>query len=366
MHVFGVFCQIRDDNLIADQHDHSRSDRFSLMARRRRNHRSRINVWFAVASSLVVCGAIALIWMTVRGSQGDSISDLRDSDQTPTDSLSSENLSSLSAQLLAGPDDEIVADDVLASSQNAGLRKRTEIADAAAEAVARSQEEKSEPAVTQTSEGLIGFGNQSQAQGEVSVFNLSNTMDLRVGQGSQDSFGNGFSSTFQETTGRSVSKLQVSDIQHEYQQWAPRLMAGKLPRQFGDWRIVKTELVSLDRFGTPRVFIGDDLPTIDQLKSVQVRTRTPTEQEFAVIKKIEAAGEREIMIVKTDGEVLGRRAAPRTLVVSAEASFAVTPIVAQESCLKCHDSEVGELLGAFAFTLKNPNEPAAAGDQKQD
>jgi len=46
----------------------------------------------------------------------------------------------------------------------------------------------------------------------------------------------------------------------------------------------------------------------------------------------------------------------------------LAPIAATEKCLKCHDVEVGDTLGAFAYTLipKSPSENTNAEQDADD
>ncbi len=98
------------------------------------------------------------------------------------------------------------------------------------------------------------------------------------------------------------------------------------------WTIERLELVSLLKFDTPRVYVLDHLPWMDQLNSDNVPTRALDEFENGVLAKLWTD---EDVVVKQDGDHYRMLGSLR----------------AGKQCLDCHSAQRGELLGAFSYAI---------------
>src|SRR5262245_31755132 len=126
--------------------------------------------------------------------------------------------------------------------------------------------------------------------------------------------------------------------------WAPehKRVAGFRPHRMKDlpqqreldesnWKVLRVELVSLLKADTPGVYLSRHLPRMDELRDA--RTRPLDEFERDALPSLQV-GE-DLVSARSNGHlrVLGS-------------------IRAGESCLKCHDAQRGDLLGAFTYALK--------------
>lgn len=102
----------------------------------------------------------------------------------------------------------------------------------------------------------------------------------------------------------------------------------RFPVELTDWTVTKLELVSLLKFDSPRVYISEDLPAMDQLRDAPTRTLDIFEEESL-----------ESLRLGNDMEVLR----------SGEEMRSFGSLRASSACLKCHEVERGELLGAFSY-----------------
>jgi hypothetical protein len=98
-----------------------------------------------------------------------------------------------------------------------------------------------------------------------------------------------------------------------------------------EWAVRKVELVSLLKYDEPRVYVTADLPRMDRLSDVQVRSLTAFEQR--ALRELDA-GE----------DIVNQPALNRVEMLGA--------IRAAQQCLKCHQVERGDLLGAFSYVLE--------------
>ncbi len=98
------------------------------------------------------------------------------------------------------------------------------------------------------------------------------------------------------------------------------------------WTIERLELVSLLKFDTPRVYVLDHLPRMDQLSGDKVPTRELDDFEADALKQIST--EKDVVISHQGNEyrMLGS-------------------LRAANQCLQCHTARHGELLGAFSYSL---------------
>ncbi len=100
------------------------------------------------------------------------------------------------------------------------------------------------------------------------------------------------------------------------------------------WTIVRLELVSLLKFDTPRVYVLDHLPRMDQLSSDNAPTRPLDAFESEALAKLRHD---EDVVVKSAGDDYRMLGSLR----------------AAKQCLDCHSVQRGELLGAFSYSLRH-------------
>ncbi len=102
------------------------------------------------------------------------------------------------------------------------------------------------------------------------------------------------------------------------------------------WTITRLQLVSLLKSGGPKVYISDNLPTMEELRKDEiVRTRELDEFEAAALKRLRGGEE----VVVNNG--------PRDIHMFGS-------LRATNTCLGCHTVEKDELLGAFTYRLSLP------------
>ena len=103
-----------------------------------------------------------------------------------------------------------------------------------------------------------------------------------------------------------------------------------LTGRFASWAIVQLELVSILRHSTPRAYISQNLPNLDELK--QAPTRSLTQFETDALARL--MNERDLLIHEKGNEI--------QMLGSLRASY---------ECLKCHSVRSGALLGALSYRL---------------
>jgi hypothetical protein len=99
------------------------------------------------------------------------------------------------------------------------------------------------------------------------------------------------------------------------------------------WTIERLELVSLLRFGEPRVYVLDHLPRMDQLSSDNVPTRSLDSFESKSLAQLWADEDVVVSHERNEYRMLGSLRAAR-------------------QCLECHSVQRGELLGTFSYSLR--------------
>ena len=105
------------------------------------------------------------------------------------------------------------------------------------------------------------------------------------------------------------------------------------------WRIEHVQLVGILTQDQPLVYLTDKMPSMDQIR--QGKTRGLDFFEEVALPEL-AKGEDLYIVRKNDTlRMLGA-------------------IRATKTCQKCHDAEIGDLLGAFSYTLRPA--PIAAKD----
>jgi hypothetical protein len=97
------------------------------------------------------------------------------------------------------------------------------------------------------------------------------------------------------------------------------------------WKVARLELVSLLKQETPRVYLSENLPRMDELSSV--KTRAVTAFETAGLEKLVAGDDLHTASTPNRIEMLGS-------------------LRASKQCMQCHEVPHGTLLGAFTYELR--------------
>lgn len=97
------------------------------------------------------------------------------------------------------------------------------------------------------------------------------------------------------------------------------------------------QLVSVNRFDQPRVYVLDHLPRMDQLTGDDVPTRELTEFERRALEQF-------------------RRGKPIVTEANSDGFRMVGPIRAVATCIECHAVDRGDILGAFTYHFRNIKE----------
>jgi hypothetical protein len=129
--------------------------------------------------------------------------------------------------------------------------------------------------------------------------------------------------------------VYVRDRQH---------VAGLLPHHFRQmppwipnsvdevkWRIERLELVSLLRFGEPRVYVSENLPRMDELQEAATRSLDDFERG-----RLDRLRQGEDIVVRSTTKEIRMLGALRAV----------------RQCVVCHSVRRGELLGAFSYRLR--------------
>ena len=97
------------------------------------------------------------------------------------------------------------------------------------------------------------------------------------------------------------------------------------------WQIRRLELVSLLKHAEPAVYLSEHLPRMDELK--KARTRPLGKFEAQALQSLQ------------EGEDLVAEASTNRIVLMGS-------LRASKQCLKCHEQQLGTLLGAFSYELQ--------------
>ncbi len=112
-----------------------------------------------------------------------------------------------------------------------------------------------------------------------------------------------------------------------------------------EWRLVRLELVSLLRHDSPRVYVSDTLPTMDELEEIPHRDLG----DFEVTALAQLRFQKDLVAEEQEDRIVMLGA-----------------LRANSDCLQCHSGERGRLLGAFSYELiklnENSKEKAATKD----
>ena len=115
---------------------------------------------------------------------------------------------------------------------------------------------------------------------------------------------------------------------HRFTQLPEVLVPDKQPEL---WKIQRVELVSLLKFDEPAVYLSTNLPRMDELRDAKTRPLNAFEKE--ALKGLRGTDELSFHQSGEEMQIVGA-------------------IRALTQCLKCHDVERGELLGAFSYRLR--------------
>jgi hypothetical protein len=118
-------------------------------------------------------------------------------------------------------------------------------------------------------------------------------------------------------------------------------VAGFLPHRFSKlprtdekpnpWDVVRLELVSVLKSDEPGVYVSEYLPRMDELKDAKRRPLDAFEK--TALQQLQEGEELRVSVAGDQMRMLGS-------------------IRALKQCLKCHQVERGELLGAFSYVLR--------------
>jgi len=102
------------------------------------------------------------------------------------------------------------------------------------------------------------------------------------------------------------------------------------------------QLISLRRFDSPRAYVLDHLPRMDQLSDDQVETRKLNVFELEALEKLETRTEE--LLLKNGTEV-------SDIVLNYDTNQVemVGALRAINACLDCHNAKKHEMLGAFTY-----------------
>ena len=113
----------------------------------------------------------------------------------------------------------------------------------------------------------------------------------------------------------------------------PKPNADPLEFNLREMPLNRLELVSLLNFETPRVYVLDHLPRMDQLRGSDLETRELDSFEKSGLERLIAG---ENLVTQRTGTSFRMMGA----------------IPAINQCLQCHEGQVGNLLGAFSYEFK--------------
>jgi hypothetical protein len=97
------------------------------------------------------------------------------------------------------------------------------------------------------------------------------------------------------------------------------------------WSVEGVQLVSLLKFAAPRVYVSNELPAMDRVQESNTRSLDAFEEA-----NLGSLCQGEDIAVERNGDAIRLLGSLR----------------ATKQCLKCHDAERGDLLGAFSYHLR--------------
>jgi hypothetical protein len=144
--------------------------------------------------------------------------------------------------------------------------------------------------------------------------------------------------------GHVKDRAHVSGFQEHHFRGLPdwKRAAGPAKESKETWLVRRLELVSLLKHESPVAYVDDHLPRMQALRREDVKVRELNDFEGRALKGLE------------NGKgVLAEATANRIRMLGA--------IRATKQCLKCHDAQRGDLLGAFSYELQR--EPLFRGKE---
>jgi hypothetical protein len=116
------------------------------------------------------------------------------------------------------------------------------------------------------------------------------------------------------------------------------------PANLTRWSVQSVQLVSLLKFGVPRVYVSNELPAMDRVQESNTRSLDAFEEA-----KLGSLRQGEDVAVERNGDAIRLLGSLR----------------ATKQCLKCHDAERGDLLGAFSYHLRCvEKQPQSSGSRR--
>src|SRR5262249_8974349 len=105
----------------------------------------------------------------------------------------------------------------------------------------------------------------------------------------------------------------------------------EVPRPPERWEVRRLDLVGLLLHSEPVVYISSHLPRMDELR--EVPTRPLNDFEGAALEQLRRGEDLVVGATEDELRMLGS-------------------VRSSSQCLKCHEGERGDLLGAFSYTLR--------------
>jgi len=114
------------------------------------------------------------------------------------------------------------------------------------------------------------------------------------------------------------------------------------PGESGEWKLERLDLVSLRKPSGPHVYLSENLPKVDALKTVD--TRLLDDFETRALARLRTAD--DVIIEESDGAVRMLGA-----------------LRANNQCIRCHSGSRGELIGAFSYEFHRKGRPPVIAQQ---
>ena len=167
----------------------------------------------------------------------------------------------------------------------------------------------------------------SEAEAATAVVNVPTSDDLTTLHGASEG-----SFVSSQRLGYVKDREHVAGFASHAFERLPRLVDSEnwLHEPTEHWAVRRLELVSLLKHKSPRVYISEELPRLEELE--EAATRDLGDFETEGLAKLRA------------GEDVVTRASVNRIEM-------LGSLRAAKSCLECHSVERGELLGAFSYTL---------------
>jgi hypothetical protein len=115
------------------------------------------------------------------------------------------------------------------------------------------------------------------------------------------------------------------------------------PDASGDWSLQRVDLVSLRKPSGPAVYLSENLPKVDELKTADTRLLDDFEN-------------RALSRLQTDDDVVIEESGGTIRMLGA--------LRAGTHCTRCHAGSRGELIGAFSYELHHKNRPTQLAEQE--